>query len=296
MKVLSFGEVLFDRIEEQNYLGGAPLNYAAHLARHGAEAYVYSKIGDDEPGSEALRQIKELGVHTRYISVDTAHPTGTVEVTLDQGQPEYTIFENVAWDYINLEPASEGELPDFDVLYFGTLAQRSEQSRNTLQQLLEENEFRHVFYDVNLRKEFYTKEILQTSLEVCTILKLNIDEVKVIAKMFYGQALDVEAFAEQISEDYSLDVIIITAGERGCYIYYGYRLHFIEGYPAKVADTVGAGDAFSAAFTYYYYTTRNPLHAAEMANKLGAFVAGSQGAIPLYNPKDFLPAKPELKE
>lgn len=282
MKVLSFGEILFDIIEGVNYLGGAPLNYTAHMAKCGAEAYIYSRIGKDALGKEALEQINALGVQTRYIQTDTAHATGTVEVVLEEGHPDYTILENVAWDYISLDEAQKAALADFDVLYFGTLAQRHEVSRNALWHLLNTNTYKHVFYDVNLRKGFYSKEILHTSLKMCSILKLNDDEVKVLAELIYAKDLTMESFAQKVSTDYNINNIIITAGAKGCYIYTKQQLHFIQGYPVTVIDTVGAGDAFSAAFTYHYYKSGDPLHSAAIANRLGAFVASSRGPIPAY--------------
>jgi fructokinase len=285
MKVLAFGEILFDIIEGKNYLGGAPLNYAAHLAKCSAEAYIYSRVGADDLGKQALSQVKEVGVNTQFVQSDNQHPTGTVEVVLENGHPDYTIFENVAWDYISLSEEQKAALTDFDVLYFGTLSQRHAQSKNTLWQLLNVNKYKHVFYDVNLRKGFYSKEILHTSLQMCTILKLNDDEVGVLAELFYSQALEIEAFAQKVSADYSINTIIITAGDKGCYIYEGQQLHFVKGYSVEVVDTVGAGDAFSAAFTYHYFHTNDPLHAADVANRLGAFVASSRGPIPTYSPE-----------
>lgn len=286
MKVLSFGEILFDVIEGENYLGGAPLNFAAHLAQCGVEAYILSKVGTDELGTSAVDNIKSLGIRTDFIQVDKEHATGTVDVVLSGGQPDYTIYENVAYDFITLQDWTEDlKAEGFDMLYFGTLAQRHQQSGAALRQLVEQNRFKQVFYDVNLRKGFYNKEVLENSLKWCTILKLNDEEVKVLSELLYQQDLDLEAFSEKTVSTFGVETVIITAGEKGCYIYESNKLHFVQGVSVTVADTVGAGDAFSAAFVYKYLSGESAVKAAVTANKLGAFVASCRGPIPAYSPE-----------
>lgn len=284
MKVLSFGEILFDIIEGDPYLGGAPLNFAAHLAKCGAESYILSRLGQDELGKLALAKIEDLGINTSLIQQDSQHPTGTVDVVLDKGQPDYTIHEGVAWDFIE---AGEAEKlmneTDFDVFYFGTLAQRSPISRETLKDLLTHSHVDQVFYDVNLRKGFYNQEILHQSLSLCTILKLNDEEVRKLSSLLFQKEMDVEDFAQKVVKTYGVETIIITAGEKGCYIFEGGDLIFVKGFPAQVQDTVGAGDAFSAAFIYRYFYTKDAQQAADVANRLGAFVASSRGPIPEYS-------------
>lgn len=286
MKVISFGEILFDVVEDENYLGGAPLNFAAHLARFGLESYVFSRVGTDELGDLAVNQIEKLGVKTSFIQRDNVHPTGTVAVTLKYGQPDYIISENVAYDYIDY---NEGEMTlkemDFDVLYFGTLAQRNSISAHTLKQLVSQNKFGQVFYDINLRKNSYTREVINNSLLLCNILKLNDDEIYVLSEMYYQKQLDQEAFLKQLTKDYQINIVIVTAGDKGCYIYESGKLSFIKGYPVHVKDTIGAGDAFSAAFVYQFMKHGDVIKAAEIANRLGSYVAGSRGAIPEYSPE-----------
>lgn len=283
MRVLSFGEILFDVIEGENYLGGAPLNFAAHLAQLGVESFIYSRVGTDELGALALEKIARIGVKTEFIQQDDTHPTGTVPVEFKNGHPDYTILENVAYDFI--ETANEQLLKEtaFDVLYFGTLIQRSPVSKKTLAELIGQKKFSHVFCDVNLRKNCYTKETIRESLRHCTILKLNDDEVEVLSAMLYQQALDMETFTSRLAGDYGLEIIIITAGEKGCHVYENKQLKLVSGYPATVVDTVGAGDSFSAAFVYHYFKKRDALKAAAIANRLGAFVASSRGPLPEYS-------------
>lgn len=283
MKVLSFGEILFDIIEGDPYLGGAPLNFAGHLAQFGVDSYIFSAVGNDALGSDAIRQITQLGVNTRFVQVKEAYSTGTVPVVILNGQPDYTIIENVAYDFIDY-PDDDEEMAAtaFDVLYFGTLAQRNTQSRNALKQLLKQKRFKQIFYDINLRKNSYSKEVIQESLRHCTILKLNDEEVKVLSELFYQESLSMEKFSTRIAQEYELEIVVITAGEKGCYIFESMELFFVSGYPAKVVDTVGAGDSFSAAFVYHYLKKKDALVAADVANRLGAFVASSRGPLPAY--------------
>lgn len=286
MRVVSFGEILFDIIEGVNYLGGAPLNFAAHLAKCGVDSYIFSRVGEDELGEMALEQVKALGVKTEFIEKDSDHPTGTVAVALKKDQPDYTIFEQVAYDFISFEEAEKCLLEaDFDVLYIGTLAQRNEHSKRTLAQLVDRKKFKHIFFDINLRKGFYSKEILHNSLNHCTILKMNDEEVKVPSAIFFEQDLSMEDFSYQMAKKYAIEVVVITAGAKGCLVYEKGKLNFVKGYPAQVVDTVGAGDSFSAAFLFQYFKYQNPLEAADIANQLGAFVASSRGPIPKYSPE-----------
>ncbi|WP_224998465.1 carbohydrate kinase [Cesiribacter sp. SM1] len=286
MKVLSFGEILFDIIEGEPYLGGAPLNFAAHLAQLGVQSYIFSAVGKDALGSEALRQIEDLGVNTEFVQVKDEYSTGTVPVVFQNGQPDYTIVRDVAYDYIALNGNAKAVAKaGFDVLYYGTLAQRNEESRNTLKQLLENNSFKQVFYDINLRKDCFNKELIHESLQHCSMLKLNDEEVEVLSGMFFDKSLELQDFCARMALEYNLEVIVVTAGAKGCYILEGLELYFVNGYPAKVVDTVGAGDSFSAAFVYHYLKKGDALVAADIANRLGAFVASSRGPLPAYTPE-----------
>lgn len=284
MRILSFGEILFDIIEGEYYLGGAPLNFAAHLAQMGETSYIFSKVGRDTLGREALNKIQAIGVKSDLIQQDNQYPTGTVPVKIKKGQPDYTILKDVAYDFINFQEsaASLGSL-EFDVIYYGTLAQRNPMSQKALQLLISSKKFKHIFYDINLRKDCYTPSIIQQSLQRCSILKLNDDEIATVGNLLYGKEFTAKEFARLISKDFQIGVIVITAGARGCYVYAKGELHFLKSYPTQVIDTVGAGDAFSAAFVRDYIRHNDPVRAADLGNKLGAYVAGSRGSILAYS-------------
>ena len=281
-RFLSFGEILWDIIEGEHHLGGAPFNVAAHLARCGAQSYMLTRIGKDTLGNQAYAWAGELGVHTSLIQQDTQHPTGTVDVYLEEGQPDYTIHNDVAWDYIEADQ-KQLKATDFRAFYFGTLAQRHATSRETLHWILNNLSFDTIFYDVNLRKGIYSHELISTSLPYCHVFKLNHDEVGIISKMLFRQSLALEDFIRRIRERYHVHTIIVTASEKGCYVFADDQLQQVEGTKVKVVDAVGAGDAFSAAFIWKYLHNKDAVKAAATANQLGAYVAGARGAIPDYS-------------
>jgi fructokinase len=286
MRVLSFGEILFDFIEGEPMLGGAPLNFAMNLAKMGVHSSLLSRVGDDKLGRLALSEMISVGAKTQFVQIDTKNKTGTVEVHLINGLPKYTIHNNVAYDYINYDEVAEKlEKKPFDLLYFGTLAQRNEVSNQSLSKLKNANNFKHIFYDCNLRTGFYSADLIIKSLRYCSILKLNIEELTEITQMLYNESMPLEEACRIIATDFDLEIIIITAGDLGCYVYHANELIFEKGLLVKVADTVGAGDAFSAGFVFKYLQSQNLRAAARVGNRMGAYVASSKGAIPTYSEK-----------
>ncbi|HEY8936314.1 MAG TPA: carbohydrate kinase [Cyclobacteriaceae bacterium] len=283
ISTLVFGEILWDIIENQKYIGGAPLNFAAHIVKCGGTSSVISGVGNDELGRLALEYVDKLNVDASAVFIHPDKPTSTVEVFLQQGQPDYTIHENVAFDFIPKDVISKIPNTVVDVFYFGTLAQRHEVSRSTLHAILEQRKFNHVFYDINIRKEFYTPEIIRYGLNHCSIFKINDAEVNLISALFYSEILSFEEFVKRISTEFNVDTIVITAGDKGCYVWSGKTFTYVPGVVVKVADTVGAGDAFSAAFMYQLGRGKSAVDAAAFGNQVGAFVASSKGPIPEYS-------------
>lgn len=282
MRTLCFGEILFDEIEGVLHLGGAPFNLAAHLAKLGTESYMVSSVGADKPGQDALQKAKELGVKTDFIQIDEQHQTGLVKVKVDEkGIPSYDIIEDTAYDNIQLgnDQLEKMSNPEFDCLCFGTLVQRNAVSRNALNALLKNVQAKQVFYDLNLRQNYFSKEIIKNSLERSSILKINDEEAEQLNELLYQEENDFRQLAHLLMKDFSLGVVIVTQGEQGCLAFSREQEVDIPGIKTKVADTVGAGDAFSASFLMEYLQGKDLKTACETANQLGAKVASQSGAV-----------------
>lgn len=286
MKSLTFGEILWDIIEGTEYIGGAPYNFAAHLAKLGGESYLISAVGDDDLGRQALDYAKRHGIRSHYLKPVPDAPTGTVTVELSQGEPEYTIHEGVAWDKIGLESEALEEIrgQTWDIFYMGTLAQRSEKNRTLLAELFGAVKSRHFFYDINLRQNYYSKDIIEPSLNRATIVKLNRDEAELIGEMFGIDGTgDDQTHAARIAKLFDLETLIITRGKEGALVFHRDEFRPIPVKAVEVADAVGAGDSFSAGFMYALTHGKSPFEAAVLGGELGSFVASQRGAIPEYS-------------
>src|SRR5690606_34251764 len=247
------------------------------------EAYIISRVGKDRLGDQALTLCRTFRVNNTFVQVDSRRPTGTVDVILAKGQPDYTIHENVAYDYIAADDIPDLQSYGFDVVYFGSLAQRSLKSSLALDSVLERDNFPYVFYDVNIRKRIDAIGILRRSLPRCTIVKMNTDEVRVVGALLGKESDSHEGICRVVVDRYpNIDVVIITAADEGCYVFHDGQLYHVPGIPVDVEDAIGAGDAFSAAFMNEFVRTRDPQAAAGLANRIGAFVASQRGPIPTY--------------
>ncbi len=270
LQIYSFGEVLFDLLPDGPHLGGAPLNLAVHLHQLGVETHLISAVGDDPLGTAALAGIVEQGLSTEYVAT-VPQPTGTVAVTLDAAKvPTYHFSENSAYDNIPVPVLADRTA---DLFCFGTLAQRNDISRATLKQLLSSINA-PVFCDVNLRGNYYSKEILEESLNAANIVKLNEDELPCIAALF-GFPSECGAFAER----FQVETVILTLGPAGCLVLSDGHEVRSPAFPAKVVSTVGAGDSFSAAFLYHLLSGHGVEEAAAAGNRLAAEVASRPGAF-----------------
>ena len=284
MKVLAFGEILWDIIKGIEHLGGAAFNFAAHMAQCGNHAHIISRVGSDHLGTRAFSESIEYGVDASFIQRDDFFPTGVVDVTLNDGQPEYVIRPDAAFDYISANSVlARLKRNYFDIFYFGSLAQRNVVSEQALYKILSGNDFKHIFYDVNLRKSGYSEKIIRNSLAACTIFKLNKEEVRTVSHLLTGYQLSDDTFCSCVKSLYpAIRIIIITASESGCFIYES-DLQYVPGTPVTVCDAVGSGDAFSASFMHIYAASGDAVMAAGIANQVGAFVATQAGAIPKYS-------------
>ncbi len=284
-KLLAFGEVLFDIIEGEAFLGGAPFNVAAHFARHNNSASLISAVGNDELGKKVLKEAQNYRVETSFIQSIHDFETGKVEVRLKNGQPDYTILEPVAWDFISLDSLQTRAIREveWDCFCFGLLAQRNAVSEKTLHEIFDNIDFGMVFFDINLRKNFFTQSKIEYSLQKCNILKLNVDEVNFLSSLLFYENLSRERFSELVSVKYNIDIVVVTMGEKGAMLYQNGEVFSAAAPKIEVTDAVGAGDSFSAAFLNEYLESENSKLALQKACELGAFVASKRGALPRYN-------------
>ncbi|MBQ7189074.1 MAG: carbohydrate kinase [Kiritimatiellae bacterium] len=279
--VLAFGEILWDVIDGVPYIGGAAFNFAAHLRLCGLSSALVSRIGTDELGVRARQEVESLHVDASFITDDPVHATGTVVATLLNGIPTYDIKTDVAWDFIQVPDGTP--LPESPrAFYFGTLAQRGEVSRTTLFRLLDAYSDSEVFFDVNLRQSFWNEEVIRTSLPYATFVKLNDEESNRLSAILSGRQLDIRGFAAFLLQEYPrLKAVITTLGAEGCLVSEaGGRQFQSPATPDKPVDTVGAGDAFSAAFIASWLNGASAEEAARAGNIRGGLVASLPGAIP----------------
>lgn len=289
--IVGIGEALFDVFPDKQVLGGAPLNVAVHAhqlaAARGGEGVVVSRVGQDELGREVVKQLAQRGVNTSFIQADPDHDTGRVYVGLDdKGRPEYEIVREVAWDWLSFDPDTEDLARKCDAACFGTLAQRNGQARNAIYRFLDTARRAVRLFDVNLRQNFFDRQILHRSCGAATAVKLNTDELPVVVReLGLVGADDPDRAAAAIFKRYAnLKLVALTRGEKGTVLYTptGRRL---EGEPvsypaASDADAVGAGDACGAGLLVGM-VLRWPLERTlALANHAGAYVASRGGATP----------------
>lgn len=283
MKVLAFGEVLWDFIAGDKFFGGAPVNFAAHMVQCGEEAAIFTALGTERLGDQALEEVKKAGLSDQFVQRIEHKLTGRVMVTLTDGQPTYRIKKDVAYDYIDKSQIDLTAASAYGALYFGTLAQRNTASREALYYLLDNTHFKTIFYDVNLRKDDYSKEVVEKSFSYCTIAKMNEEETLILSRLLYAEELSPELFVERIMHDYNqIGITLVTSGAKGCAVYKEGVRKTVTSDPVQLVDAVGAGDAFCAAFLTTYMKTNDPHKAARIGNMVGGFVASESGAIPEY--------------
>jgi fructokinase len=276
--VVCIGEVLWDCFPDKKVLGGAPLNCAYVLQSIGTKSVMVSRIGSDPEGREIISIMKQKKMDTSYIQQDKTHPTGRVDIKISKtGQPDYTIVENVAWDYITVDNKLDLLVKQADAICYGTLAQRSKQSYETIMHLLKKSPAAIKVFDINLRQKFYTKEIIQAGIEQAHVLKLNIDELNVLQEMFKEEfSHGIQAFIEW----FNIDMLAVTKGSKGCTLFKDGEVVDIPGMKVKVVDTVGSGDAFTASLINSYLQGASLDDTGTRANQLGSYIATQRGATP----------------
>lgn len=282
--VVGIGELLWDVLPTGKRAGGAPINFVYHATQQGAEGFAISAVGNDVSGTEIVQELDQNGIS--HVLGIVGYPTGSVMVELKDGIPTYTIIEGVAWDHIPLTQESINLVKKADAVCFGTLAQRSVESRTTIHTLLSyarEEALR--FFDINIRQSYYSEELIRSLLEKANVFKINDEELELVRKMF-SLSDDEDTACRELIERFGLRFMILTAGSRYSSIYTADDQSTIRTPKVEVVDTVGAGDSFSGAFVYSILTGKSLREAHQNAVDTAAFVCTKAGAWPAYPNKD----------
>ena len=278
--VVGLGEVLWDMLPEGRKIGGAPVNFAYHAGQFGIDTMAVSAIGNDKLGEDTIAEMN--GKHLNHIFPSVPYPTGSVQVSLDEkGVPAYDIKENVAWDNIPFTNEIESVARSCRAVCFGSLAQRNAVSRNTIRKFIESTPSGCILiFDINLRQNFYTRNVIHDSLELCNILKINDEEIMLVSSMFNYDSSNIENVCRTIMEDFSLEMVILTCGTKGSYIFTKGGVSFMPTPKVNVADTVGAGDSFTGSFCAAILRGLPVAEAHKKAVEVSAYVCTQNGAMP----------------
>ena len=279
--IVGIGEALWDMLPEGRKIGGAPANFTFHISQFGLDAVAVSAVGDDALGKEIHQTFDQKGLQTQLATVP--YPTGTVEVTLDEkGIPQYDICEGVAWDNIPFSPELEALARNTIAVCYGTLAQRNSVSRKTIESFIAAMPADGIkICDINLRGTFYNKEILESSMRACDILKINDEEIDEVSRLLGAEFPTQRMAALNLMSRYEVDILILTCGTNGSYIYsMDGTESFLPTPKVKVADTVGAGDSFTGAFIAALLCGKDIKKAHALAVEVSAYVCTQNGAMP----------------
>ena len=280
--IVGLGEALWDVLPEGKKLGGAPANFAYHAGQFGLETIAISALGEDALAEETIEALKEHSLN--YLMPRVPYPTGTVQVTLAEGGiPTYEIKEGVAWDNIPYTNEMVDIAKSARAVCFGSLAQRNSVSRENIRKFLADTPGDCLkICDINLRQQFYSKEVLDDSFKLCNILKINDEELVVVNRMFGYDGLDMRQTCEKMVQDYSLKMLVLTCGTNGSYVFTDDGLTSFQDTPkVEVADTVGAGDSFTGSFCACIINGKPVQEAHKTAVAVSAFVCTQNGAMPV---------------
>jgi len=286
--VMSFGETLWDLFPSGPVLGGAPFNLASRVNFLSDRGIIVTRLGRDDHGRKALAQIVGSGMDRSHIQQDDHHPTGTVDVTLDEkGNPDFHIVPEVAYDFIEVTYALLELAGEVDCFSFGTLAQRAPTTRLTLHRLLDVSAKSLKFLDINLRKDCYSLENITESLKKANVLKMNLQEAHYLAELFEISIASLPEFCVEMMEEWSLSCCVVTLGEHGAFAASadGGKV-YVPGYEINVVDTCGSGDAFATGFIHEFLRKKSLADCCHFGNTLGAVVATRRGGTAPVSAKE----------
>lgn len=283
-QIVCFGETLWDVFPNSKKPGGAPLNVAVHLTQFGLDPLVISRIGQDDLGSQLADFIDSKRIKTNWLQVDPDYPTGIVNVEIaESGDASYDIVFPSAWDFIEFP---KDFVENDYILIFGSLASRNKASKETLLRLLDRAQL--ALFDVNFRSPHYSRELIEELLQKSHVIKLNEDEIEIFGSWYGIDQGAIEKTCEVLTEQYQLDQIIVTLGSKGAMVYKDGNLFRHPGYKVKVADTVGSGDSFLAAYLAHFLKEFPIEECLDLACATGAYVASQNGAVPEYREANIL--------
>jgi len=284
--IIGLGEILWDLLPDGKQLGGAPANFAYISSQFENHGIVLSRVGDDERGRAILDELRSKNLSTDNIQFDEKYPTGIVNVSFNGGQPNYEIVENVAWDFLELSDDWRNIAQTADAVCFGSLAQRNAVSQKTICEFINLTKKLRIF-DVNLRQNYFSPKVLRKSFNLANVVKLNHEELPIIAEMFEIKTINPIKTAHRLLSQFGLKLICVTRGANGSLLVTKKNVSENAGLKIEIKDTIGAGDAFTAAMTHGILRRWQLNEINEFANKVGAFVASNTGAMPIF-PKEFL--------
>ena len=286
MQIVSIGELLWDVFDDQEFLGGAPLNFSAASQKLGNSTAFVSAVGEDVRGTRALDRMKALGLRTEFVRIVPDQPTGAALVSTDMlGNATFVIMRPAAFDFLQIDDVVNASAKDLlpDWIYFGTLAQTYEASEDRLNRIIRVNPRSKCFYDMNLREGHWNLPLVQRLSGLASALKLNEDEAEILFRLTrVPEGFSLQQFCQYWSAAYEIETICVTLGSEGCAIYKDNAFGHFQGFPIRVVDTVGAGDAFAAAFLHGLHLDWSTERIASFANAVGALVASRAGATPAW--------------
>ena len=277
--IVSIGEILFDVYDNDKKIGGAPFNFIYHVIKLTGHGSFISRVGNDENGREILDFFQKKKIHNEFIQIDENHPTGKATANLNESKvPDWVIEKDCAYDFIKKQKNIDYLVTQSDCLYFGTLAQRNNVSRESIQSLF--NKDVKFFCDLNIRQKFYTKEIIELSLKTADVLKINEDELILLDKLFLSDEYSLEKSALELKDLFNIDMLCVTQGEGGSYLFRKNVINYCKASVGKPVDTVGAGDAYAAILCIGYLNNLGLAELNKTANDFAGEIIMITGALP----------------
>ena len=286
-KIVAFGEVVWDILPDNKVLGGTPSNLVFRCNSLGENAHLLSRVGDDKLGNEALERLQELGIDTNNVQIDTEFPTGTVNITFKNEEPQYKVKIDVAFDHIEFSAEALKLARNADCLFFGLLPLRFGLSKNTIRELIKESPGSIKFFDLKLFEHFFDVKLVQNLLKVSNVVRVKEKEIdKLITELKLPKG-NLEKFGKALVKKYQLDMVIVTRGEKGVFVFDKNEGALIDpGYSIKMCDNIGSGIAFAAGFLHYYLNKQAIIEAIRFGNAAGALNATKLGGTSAFTKND----------